>query len=190
MKIYYHLIYIVIILGLLYLLFQKPPIQTTVVTVTTTDTIRDTTTIISEMYKPIPVTIYHIDTMYAYYPSDSILYSYYLDYLKIKVYKDTLLNDTSALIVVNDEIQYNEIQKRSFEFQNRRPIQIINTTNNTIVNQNYNRFGIYSQIGVTKNDYSLNVGALYNIKNIGIIAGLDIISGNVYFGGIYYINKN
>ncbi len=59
------------------------------------------------------------------------------DYFAKYYYVDTLLNDTSAWIVVYDTISRNKIQSRQVEFRNRRPVQI-NTYTTEIIQKKWN----------------------------------------------------
>jgi hypothetical protein len=103
---------------------QCPEPTTTVIT--ETDTVYDTVRIVSNVYVPIPG-----ETIYVNPPVNIDCEAMAIDYYSQKKYTDTLINDTSALIIVNDIISQNIISQRRYEFINRRPT-IINTM--TIIN--------------------------------------------------------
>ncbi len=94
-------------------------------TITTVDTIRDTTRIISNVYVPVPG-----ETVYTEVPADIDSAKIAQEYFAMTEVIDTLQNDTSALIIVKDKIYMNNIYSRQYEFVNNRPIQVI--TNTTI----------------------------------------------------------
>lgn len=78
--------------------------------------------------KPFPVYKDTGSTKWKYKEVDtcSILRDYYSQYY----YQDTLKNDTSALVVVNDVVTENKLQARKLIFQNRRATVINTTINN------------------------------------------------------------
>lgn len=96
-------------------------------TIVLTEVIRDTTPLFIKTYYPVPA-----DTIEIQVPANvdtlAILSNYYNKYY----YRDTLVNDSMALIVIFDTITQNKIISRSGEYKNRRPTVINNTT---IINQ-------------------------------------------------------
>jgi hypothetical protein len=81
---------------------------------------------------PVHDTLWLPDSLgYELIPIDTnqILRNYYA---KV-AYKDTLLNDSSALIVVNDTLNKNRIYSRDVMFQNRRKTAIINNEKDAVV---------------------------------------------------------
>lgn len=92
------------------------------------------------------------------------------DFYSAYFYSDTLKNDTSALIVLNEQVTQNTIEYRELIFQNNRPT-IINhiypTKNNRIhLGVNGTLTGISAEIGYS---YRANqFGLLYGTQGIGI----------------------
>jgi len=100
-----------------------------VVTVIERDTIKgDSVPYEVLLPKPYPVYKDTGSTRWKYKDVDTcaILRDYYAQYY----YNDTLKNDTSALVVVNDVVTENRLQARKLIFQNRRPTVINTTINN------------------------------------------------------------
>lgn len=102
-----------------------PPDPALPIVITHSDTIKgDSIPVQVFVPKPYPVRVdclkwqfYKVDTL-------AILQAYY----SRRIYSDTLKNDTSALVVVNDTVMFNSLQNRSLIFQNRRPTLISYTT--------------------------------------------------------------
>ncbi len=101
-----------------------------------TDTLKvysDTGTHTTSLGKPYPV--FRDTGSIEYFPvpvdSAAIFEAYaklhHLHYTK-NIYSDTLKNDTSALIVLNDTVFKNELQNRSLTYQNRTPVYYITKT--------------------------------------------------------------
>jgi hypothetical protein len=63
------------------------------------------------------------DTVFAKVDTAAIL----LAYFATRYYSDTLLNDTSAFIALQETVSQNSITERSLMFQNRRPTYITTT---------------------------------------------------------------
>jgi hypothetical protein len=63
------------------------------------------------------------DTQFVIMPVDTL--AILKDYFAQVVYKDTVKNDSSALIVLNETVTKNRIKMREVIFQNKRPIAII-----------------------------------------------------------------
>lgn len=124
--------------------------------------------------KPYPIYKDTGTTKWQYKDVDTcaILRDYYAQYY----YNDTLKNDTSALVIVNDVVTENRLQARKLIFQNRRPT-VINTTitnygempvhkiyigaglNNSLVNFDDNTLGLTANVlWVTKNRWAYEAG--------------------------------
>jgi hypothetical protein len=124
--------------------------------------------------KPYPVYRDTGSTKWKYEKVDTcqILQNYYAE----NYYQDTLKNDTSALIVLNDMVTENQLQARKLTFQNRRAT-VINTTinnygelpthkiyigaglNNSVVNLDENTLGITANVlWVAKNRWAYEAG--------------------------------
>lgn len=120
--------------------------------------------------KPYPVYRDTGSTKWMYEKVDTcqILRDHYAE----NYYQDTLKNDTSALIVLNDMVTQNHLQQRKLTFQNRRAT-VINTTinnygempahkiyfgaglNNSVVNFDENTLGLTANVlWVTKNRWA------------------------------------
>jgi len=124
--------------------------------------------------KPYPIYKDTGSTKWKYKDVDTcaILADYYAEYY----YQDTLKDDTSALVIVNDVVTENRLQSRKLTFQNRRPT-VINTTitnygempahkiylgaglNNSVVNFDDNTLGLTANVlWVTKNRWAYEAG--------------------------------
>lgn len=120
--------------------------------------------------KPFPVYKDTGSTKWKYKDVDTcaILKDYFAEYY----YQDTLKDDTSALVIVNDMVTENRLQNRKLIFQNRRAT-VINTTinnygempahkiyfgaglNNSVVNFDENTLGLTANVlWVTKNRWA------------------------------------
>jgi hypothetical protein len=115
-----------------------PTTETNTVTVTKTDTIRDTTQIIKKLPAPDPDTIIQVDTVKM--PDSSNIFEQYAmlyqKYHRQNVYNPVLKDDTSAYISLNFIVSQNKVQdSMDFTFKNRRPTVINKTINKTVVSQ-------------------------------------------------------
>lgn len=81
------------------------------------------------------------------------------DYFAMVKYHDTLKNDTSALIVLDEIISENRIQHREVLFQNKRPIAIINKRTS----------GFVAGGGIYQRGYDAAIG--YRFKGNQLMAG-------------------
>lgn len=131
-----------------------------------TDTIPgDSVPVYITIEKPIPINHYYDTGSFKilYQKLDStqilaLLKEYYTKY----IYIDTLKNDTSAFASVIDTVFKNQLQKRTFVFQNRRPTQI---NIFTPVSPSHNRFFLGITAG-TKDitQFDLGPSALFVTK--------------------------
>lgn len=80
-------------------------------------------TIYVEIDVPRPYVVHVIDTVEI--PVEVFPEEILHDYFKVKVYQDTLVNDSSLFFRVNDTIHQNILWSRSFTYKNRRPAQTI-----------------------------------------------------------------
>jgi hypothetical protein len=71
------------------------------------------------------------DTSYVLRPVDTA--AIMRDYFASAEYSDTVKDDSSALIVINEQISRNRIEAREVLFQNRRATMIYQPNNNAIV---------------------------------------------------------
>ena len=152
---------------------RKP--EPEVITVVTHDTIQgDSVPYEVLLPKPYPVYKDTGSTKWKFKDIDTcaILRDYYAEYY----YQDTMKDDTSALVIVNDMVTENRLQNRKLIFQNRRAT-VINTTitnygdipahkiylgaglNNSVVNFNENTLGLTANVlWVTKNRWAYEAG--------------------------------
>jgi hypothetical protein len=86
------------------------------------------------------------DTQYVLKPIDTMFIL--KDYYAKVTYIDTIKNDSSALIVLNEVVTKNRIADRSMMFQNRRPTAIIDERKN----------GVVLGVGGAMNGIDLSVG--------------------------------
>lgn len=105
------------------------------------------------------------------------------DYFAKLYYADTLINDTTAFIVVKDSVRENRIISRSFEYQNHRPIQIVNTA----VNQPNNkfRFGAGVAIGGNRQKFELAPGLMVSKNKNTLTLSYDLYCKSVRVGWYY-----
>jgi len=71
---------------------------------------------------PVPYKVEVHDTVFTDVDTAAILTDYFIH----RTYKDTLKDDTSALIVIEETVGRNRILDRRLWYQNRRPISITN----------------------------------------------------------------
>lgn len=146
-----------------------------VITVVTHDTIQgDSVPYEVLLPKPYPVYKDTGSTKWKFKDVDTcaILKDYFAEYY----YQDTMKDDTSALVILNDMVTENRLQNRKLIFQNRRAT-VINTTitnygdipahkiylgaglNNSVVNFNENTLGLTANVlWVTKNRWAYEAG--------------------------------
>lgn len=93
-----------------------------------TDTVYCHDTVFIPKYKPIPVPG---ETVYIPVPTDVDTNAILAQHFYLYNYRDTAINDTSAFLLISDQISMNKIQSRQIQFVNRRPT-IINTTTTTV----------------------------------------------------------
>lgn len=119
---------IAILIVLLIIMQQcRQPVPPEVLTTVTHDTIPgDSVPYEVLLPKPYPVFKDTGSTKYKDVDTCAILRDYYAQYY----YSDTMKNDTSALVIVNDMVTENKLQSRKLIFQNRRPTAINTTINN------------------------------------------------------------
>lgn len=137
---------------------------------TTTVTIHDTIpgdSVPYLVYCPKPIYVYRDtgSTKYKDIDTTDIIY----DYFSEKYYSDTIKDDTSALIVLNEVITQNDIYKRSFWFQNRRKTSITTTTTNEIIgeiprNKFYLGAGIEGEVNPFYRNPTITLNALLVMK--------------------------
>lgn len=75
-------------------------------------------------------------------------------FTQVVQYRDTVKNDTSALIVINQDLIANRINSQQVIFQNRRPIQLVYTREKALI----------ASVGATINGIDLGFG-FRNRKN-------------------------
>jgi hypothetical protein len=95
--------------------------------------------------------------------------------LSIYYYCDTIIDDTSALIVIRDSITQNKIYSRSGTYINRRPTQII-TTITPEIRPTWN-IGAGFFVGGNKNEFQAGPTIIITTNKKGsYTAGYDIIN--------------
>jgi len=133
----------IVIILLLFTCDRKCP-EITTTTITIHDTIEGDS-VPYLVYCPRPIYVYRDtgSTKYVGIDTTEIIY----DYFSEKYYSDTIKDDTSALIVLNEVITQNDIYKRNFWFQNRR-ITTINTITTTETIGEIPRNKVYLGVGI------------------------------------------
>jgi hypothetical protein len=138
--------------------------------------------------KPFPVFVYKTDTIPANVDTAAILNNYFA----LVYYSDTLVNDTSYRLIINDTIHQNRIAFRQVFFQNLRPTAINTTHIDTFISQNTTKlFATLSVAGsnssldaftpgltlITKGDnmYGIGTNILQQQPNINATIGFKIL---------------
>jgi len=91
----------------------------------------------------------------------------YKDYYTKNIYRDTLKDDTSALITLIDTVYQNKLQSRILGFQNRRPTSIITNTNiigEIPVNKFYLGVGINGEVNPFFRNPTITLNGLLTLK--------------------------
>jgi len=140
--------------------------------------------------------IVYIDRPYPYaviLPGDTVIDStqciemYYQLYSQ-NIYNDTLLNDSTALISINDTVWMNELQHRKLNFVNRRP-QVTQVVTNTILGdtaRKRNKVFIGLLLGRSLSEYTVGLSLmLVTKKEAAYSISVDPVFKNVY-GSIFY----
>ena len=170
MKNYLILILSIAVIILAILLVTNPKI-TKVKTVTTTKVIPgDTIPIWDTLRVPAPYYVYS-DPDIITLPPDSMLMVEYLKlrelYYQVKIYKDTLINDSSLFAMIIDTISKNSLKKRVFGYENRKKTAIYTTINTTVLDNK----GLYLGGNMGKNIQ--NVSIIYQYKNFLFSGGYE-----------------
>ncbi|MDL2262495.1 hypothetical protein LJC11_03215 [Bacteroidales bacterium OttesenSCG-928-I21] len=108
------------------------------------------------------------------------------DYFAKLTIVDTLVNDTTALIVVRDSLTENRLISRTWEYKNRLPLEIINTT----VNQQDSKlkFGIGLAIGGNRQKFELAPGLMVSKNKNAFTLSYDLYCKSVRVGYYYCFN--
>jgi hypothetical protein len=135
--------------------------------------------------KPYPVKVESI--IYGTIPVDTtaILQQFFCR----KIYLDTLKNDTSALVIVSDTVEMNELKSRMLNFQNRRPISII--TNTTILPAPEARTKVFAGMttGRSLNNFALGASVmLISKRDQAYSLTYDVINQDAYFSIFWKIS--
>lgn len=156
----------------------------------TTDTITllqyDSVPVITTIPKPVP---YYRDTgsiRWQYMDVDTA--TILREFFTVNYYRDTLKDDTSALIVLNDVVTQNQLGKRVLFYQNRRPTAVT-----TIINQYgeipRNKVFIGPVVGRSLNDPTFGASILLvGKKSMAYSYTYDVINKDHYLGLYYKIN--
>lgn len=126
--------------------------------------------------KPVPYKVTVTDTIVEYIPVDSATcIQDYKDLYKAlaasKAYSDTLKNDSSATVVINTTISYNNIDSISMSFKNNRNVQVIQPITNTINNK--------LMIGMYMGNNIIAPTVIYNTpRKIGVGVGYNLLTNS------------
>lgn len=126
------------------------PLKVDTITKTTIKYIGDTSTHTTAVKPPKPVYIYQTDSFPLHVDTLAILKDYYARYY----YVDTIRNDTSALIVIEDIVSKNSILSRQLRFANRRVSKEITRTETitkTVQPDNKQAFELYAGLTLSGN---------------------------------------
>lgn len=153
-----------------------------------TDTIPgDASPVVSKEYYPVPVpgkTVF--DTVFREVDTLAIMH----DYFARKFYSDTLTNDSSMFIVVNDSISRNRIISRKYLTQNRRPVAYSTTvfkteTANSMPNES--RFNLFGGAfgGYSVKNKTFSIGPEISVLYEGFLVGYGYdIPGNGHYANV------
>jgi len=89
------------------------------------------------------------------------------DYFNIKVYEDTIIDDSSMTVIIQDSISRNKIIGRTSFLKNNRETSIIN-------NYTYSNEGLYG--GITLSKHFININASYSYKRSNFELGINFIT--------------
>jgi len=175
---------ILIILSLVIILFlvrecrlPSPVLEPTIVTVY--DTVRDTVDKFVPRYIPKPYTIVQTDTLWELLNVDTS--AILRDYFSTVFYRDTILSDSTAFIVVMDSIYMNRIKARDISF--KLYSQAINTTT-TITEPEKLRNKIFLGLGVggTPTSFGFTVDVmLINKKDNAYALSYNVLTKDIKF---------
>ncbi|MEI6577690.1 MAG: hypothetical protein WCO63_16055 [Bacteroidota bacterium] len=141
-----------------------------------------------DLPKPSPSIVF-LDTgkpYWRYYKVDTaaILADHYLS----KVYKDTIKNDSSALVVVIDTVRQNALQSRGLIFQNRRAMFV--TAPLSPDKEPKYSFLIGAAIGRSFNEFGfMPTVAILNRKGQMYQVSYDLIQKDIYIGALWKIQR-
>ena len=165
---------------------RKSIINTTPQTIVETVVQYDTTKIESVVYTPIPYKeveyINQIDTVFLSQEVDTL--GILQEFMTTYYYADTIKNDTSAFIAIYDEVLYNRIWRRNWEFINRRPTHIQTTINQYPTARTWN-IGVGGVVSGNSSMLDYGIGVHVRNKRINYMVNY-IISDKSIQGGIYY----
>jgi hypothetical protein len=144
----------------------------------------DTVVILKNNYIPVPESMEKI--IYHTTPADTA--KIIEDYFSKLYYSDTLINDTTALIIVKDSVLQNRIVSRSWEFQNRRPVQLITTLTPVVPERNKLKFGAGLAIGGNMQNFELAPGIILNKNKTAFTLSYDLYCRSLRIGYYYWFN--
>ncbi len=128
----------------------------------------DTVVIVKNNYVPVPESVEKI--IYHTAPADTV---------KI----------IEALIVVKDSVLQNRIVSRSWEFQNRRPVQLITTLTPPVVpERNKLKFGAGLAIGGNRKNFEIAPGIIISKNRSTFSLSYDLYCKSVRLGYYYWLN--
>ena len=141
----------------------------------------DTVMITKTDYVPVPETI--IKNIYI--PANIDTAKIIETYFSTLHYSDTLIDDTTALIIVKDSISENRLFSRSWEFQNRQPVQIITTVNQ--VNSKL-RIGVGACISAGNTNFGFAPSVIISKNKSNFTISYDLVQKNGGVGYYYFFN--
>jgi hypothetical protein len=179
-----YLFIIILLIGIIVYQYINPRVNV----ITETETVYNTDTIIKTVYEPKPVYIENIIIDTVKIPVDTLeLKNKYLAlyslYFAKNHYKDTLLNDTSAFIYIEEISHKNRVYDRKLTFVNNRPTII----NKTFIQPQISRFYIGAELGFN----TIKPGLIYQAKNgLQYQLSYDLINNNIMAGAYFNISGN
>lgn len=130
--------------------------------------------------KPYPVKV--IERVPEYMEVDT--FAILADYFKENTYDLTLRDDTSALIKYKVTVWQNELYDGILTFQNRRPWNITQVSQNVVQERKF-KFFVGLRVGGWKDRFSLAPGVLFQYRNFLAGVDFDVVNSEVSVP-IYY----
>ena len=125
-----------------------------------------------------PQNVTYVDTVVV---DEEQIKKFLNDYFSVYFYKDTLKNDSSATIILEESISKNTILKRDLFFTNNKPIVTINNT----IEKKYSFYtGGLLNIGKDNINFGLGGGLKYKKHSLGIYLNTD---KNITLNYNYYL---
>lgn len=165
---------------LIYQCTREPKVVTETLTVTEYETVYDSVQIRVPVDRPVPYAVHTTDTVI----DSALAMEYAMRYFTMVYYRDTLMNDSKALILVEDTVFMGRLLGRTVEYKDRTPTEIITTTTTTTnIIADRPRFRFYAGPFVTYgngNNPGIGGGLLLSAKPWAAAYSYDITNQQHY----------